>query len=76
MYYPTNPHKSAGTIDMQFDNDSKATTVKVFEPIFYYVLPKYFSFSGGWDAIQDKAKDANTGKVIEPKFETYMVDGR
>ncbi|WP_270254158.1 mucin-binding protein, partial [Lactobacillus johnsonii] len=76
MYDPTNPTKSAGTIDMHFDTDSRATTVKVFEPIFYYVLPKYFSFSGGWDAIQDKAKDANTGKVIEPKFETYMVDGR
>lgn len=76
MYDPTNPTKSAGTIDMHFDNDSKATTVKVFEPIFYYVLPKYFSFSGGWDAVQYKAKDANTGKVIEPKFETYMVDGR
>ena len=76
MYDPTNPTKSAGSIDMHFDNDPKATTVKVFEPIFYYVLPKYFSFSGGWDAVQDKAKDANTGKVIEPKFETYMVDGR
>lgn len=75
-YDPTNPTKSAGTIDMHFDTDPKATTVKVFEPIFYYVLPKYFSFSGGWDAVQDKAKDANTGKVIEPKFETYMVDGR
>ncbi|WP_260264362.1 YSIRK-type signal peptide-containing protein [Lactobacillus crispatus] len=76
MYDPTNPTKSAGSIDMHFDNDPKATTVKVFEPIFYYVLPKYFSFSGGWDAVQNKAKDANTGKVIEPKFETYMVDGR
>ena len=75
-YDPTNPTKSAGTIDMHFDTDPKATTVKVFEPIFYYVLPKYFSFSGGWDAVEDKAKDANTGKVIEPKFETYMVDGR
>ena len=75
-YDPTNPTKSAGTIDMHFDTDPKATTVKVFEPIFYYVLPKYFSFSGGWDAVKDKAKDANTGKVIEPKFETYMVDGR
>lgn len=76
MYDPTNPTKSAGSIDVHFDNDPKATTVKVFEPIFYYVLPKYFSFSGGWDAVQNKAKDANTGKVIEPKFETYMVDGR
>ena len=76
MYDPKNPTKSAGSIDMHFDLDPNATTVKVFEPIFYYVLPKYFSFSGGWDAIQDKAKDANTGKVIEPKFETYMVDGR
>ena len=76
MYDPTNPTKSAGSIDMHFDNDPKATTVKVFEPIFYYVLPKYFSFSGGWDAVQNKAKDANTGQVIEPKFETYMVDGR
>ena len=76
LYDPTNPTKSAGTIDMHFDTDPKATTVKVFEPIFYYVLPKYFSFSGGWDAVEYKAKDANTGKVIEPKFETYMVDGR
>ena len=76
LYDPTNPTKSAGSIDMHFDTDPKATTVKVFEPIFYYVLPKYFSFSGGWDAVEYKAKDANTGKVIEPKFETYMVDGR
>ena len=66
----------AGYIDMHFSTNSDATTKKIFEPIFYYVLPKYFSYVGGWDAIVNKAKDANTGQVVVPKYSTYLVDGR
>ena len=75
VYDPTRKDAD-GTIDMHYNTNSDATTKKIFEPIFYYVLPKYFSYVGGWDAITHKAKDANTGQVVAPKYSTYLVDGR
>ncbi|MDV9166627.1 mucin-binding protein, partial [Ligilactobacillus salivarius] len=51
------------------------TTDRIYEPIIYYVLPKYFSYSRGWDGVQLKTKDDN-GKVVVPKYSTYVVDGR
>ena len=51
------------------------TTDRIYEPIIYYVLPKYFSYSRGWDGVQIKTKDDN-GKVVVPKYSTYVVDGR
>ncbi|URI13016.1 mucin-binding protein [Ligilactobacillus salivarius] len=51
------------------------TTDRIYEPIIYYVLPKYFSYSLGWDGVQLKTKDDN-GKVVVPKYSTYVVDGR
>lgn len=65
-----------GYIDIHTDSDPNATTSKIFEPIFYYVLPKYFTYTGSWDNVDLKAVDADTGKVVEPKFSTYVVDGR
>ncbi|MDE1525520.1 mucin-binding protein [Ligilactobacillus salivarius] len=51
------------------------TTDRIYEPIIYYVLPKYFSYSRGWDGVQCKTTD-DSGKVVVPKYSTYVVDGR
>ena len=51
------------------------TTDRIYEPIIYYVLPKYFSYSRGWDGVQLKTTD-DSGKVVVPKYSTYVVDGR
>ena len=51
------------------------TTDRIYEPIIYYVLPKYFSYSRGWDGVQYKTRD-DSGKVVVPKYSTYVVDGR
>lgn len=75
VYDPTRKGPD-GAIDMHFSTNSDSTTKKIFEPIFYYVLPKYFSYVGGWEAVANKAKDANTGQVVAPKYSTYLVDGR
>lgn len=62
----------------KFDTHSYGTgytTDRIYEPIIYYVLPKYFSYSRGWDGVQYKTTD-DSGKVVVPKYSTYVVDGR
>ncbi|WP_410504680.1 MucBP domain-containing protein [Ligilactobacillus salivarius] len=51
------------------------TTDRIYEPIIYYVLPKYFSYGLGWNGVQLKTTDDN-GKVVVPKYSTYVVDGQ
>lgn len=73
-----NPKNTDPNYYGKFDTHSYGTgytTDRIYEPIIYYVLPKYFSYSRGWDGVQLKTTDSN-GKVVVPKYSTYVVDGR
>ena len=75
MYNPKNTDPNYyGKLDTH-RSGTGYTTDRIYEPIIYYVLPKYFSYSRGWDGVQLKTKDDN-GKVVVPKYSTYVVDGR
>ena len=75
MYNPKNTDPNYyGKLDTH-RSGTGYTTDRIYEPIIYYVLPKYFSYSRGWDGVQIKTKDDN-GKVVVPKYSTYVVDGR
>ena len=73
-----NPKNTDPNYYGKFDTHSYGTgytTDRIYEPIIYYVLPKYFSYSRGWDGVQYKTTD-DSGKVVVPKYSTYVVDGR
>ena len=75
MYNPKNTNPNYyGKLDTH-RSGTGYTTDRIYEPIIYYVLPKYFSYSRGWDGVQLKTTDSN-GKVVVPKYSTYVVDGR
>ena len=73
-----NPKNTDPNYYGKFDTHSYRTgytTDRIYEPIIYYVLPKFFSYSRGWDGVQYKTTD-DSGKVVVPKYSTYVVDGR
>ncbi|PHY97292.1 hypothetical protein CR166_07835 [Ligilactobacillus salivarius] len=73
-----NPKNTDPNYYGKFDTHSYGTgytTDRIYEPIIYYVLPKYFSYGLGWNGVQLKTTD-DSGKVIVPKYSTYVVDGR
>ena len=75
MYNPKNTDPNYyGKLDTH-RSGTGYTTDRIYEPIIYYVLPKYFSYSRGWDGVQLKTTD-DSGKVVVPKYSTYVVDGR
>ena len=75
MYNPKNTNPNYyGKFDTHWYGTGY-TTDRIYEPIIYYVLPKYFSYSRGWDGVQLKTTD-DSGKVVVPKYSTYVVDGR
>ena len=75
MYNPKNTDPNYyGKLDTH-RSGTGYTTDRIYEPIIYYVLPKYFSYSRSWDGVQLKTTD-DSGKVVVPKYSTYVVDGR
>ena len=63
--------EDAGYISVSGAGNASDTTHTIYEPIFYYVLPKYTSFNENIGLTTP-----NPGNIVSPKITSFMVNGQ